>query len=283
MNILVSNDDGIFAPGLRTLALAMAEIGSVWVIAPENNQSATGHRKTLHRPLRATAVKIFPPDIQAAYAVDGAPSDCAALGLMGLLDEKIDIVVSGVNSGANLGQDMTYSGTVSVAFEAAIFGVPAVAFSLDSRRPDADYSATGIYAKQIVKQVMQHGLPHQTILNVNFPHRPLHEIVGVKVTQQGLRDYRDVLDKRIDPFGKAYYWIGGVEPAGDVEAKGTDIWAVYNGFVSVTPVHLYMTRYEFIATLNTWDWEVGKPEPEASNSRKKAAKAENSDLTGSPA
>lgn len=270
MNILVSNDDGIFAPGLRALVMAMLDLGRVWVIAPENNQSATGHRKTLDRPLRATPIKIFPPEVEEAYAIDGAPSDCAALGLMGLLDADIDIVVSGINSGPNMGQDMTYSGTVSVALEAALFGVPAVAFSLGSRLPDADYSAGATIAKDIATQVASHGLPQHTILNVNFPALPLEEIKGIQITQQGLRDYRDVLDKRIDPFGKPYYWIGGVEPAGDVNTKGTDLWAVHNSYVSITPIHLHMTRHEFIAPLTAWNWKwavennpVVEKEPEA--------------------
>lgn len=255
MNILVSNDDGIFAPGLRALAMAMTELGKVWIIAPENNQSATGHRKTLHRALRATPTKIFPPEIEAAYAVDGAPSDCAALGLMGLLDGiEFDLIVSGINSGPNMGQDMTYSGTVSVAFEASLFGKMAIAFSLDSRQPEADYTAAAELSKKIVKSVSKQKLPHHTILNVNFPSGTLDDIKGMQVTRQGERQYRDVLDKRIDPFGRPYYWIGGVEPSGDFEEEGTDMWAVHHGYVSITPIHLYMTRYEFIDTLKTWDW-----------------------------
>jgi 5'-nucleotidase len=255
VNILVSNDDGIFAPGLYALATAMLKLGRVWVVAPENNQSASGHRKTLNRPLRAVPTyQVFPSEI-VAFAVDGAPSDCTALAVMGLIEEKIDLVVAGVNSGPNLGQDLTYSGTASVAFEAAIFSLPAIAFSLDNRSPDADYQPSAVIARKITEQVIKHGLPRHTVLNVNIPNRPLHEIGGVQITQQGIRDYRDVLDKRIDPFGRPYYWIGGVEPSGDVEAEGTDIWAVYNGYVSITPVHLYMTRHEFIAPLTTWDWD----------------------------
>ena len=255
-NILVSNDDGIYAPGLLALALGMRKLGNVWVVAPETNQSITGHKKTLDRPLRAKPIKdVFPEDIPA-FAVDGAPSDCVALSLMGLIEEKMDLVVSGINTAPNLGQDLTYSGTVSVALEAAIFGLPAIAFSLADRIPHADYGAAATVARQITETTLQHSLPKHTILNVNIPHLPLGEIKGHHITTQGLRDYRDVLDKRIDPFGKPYYWIGGAEPAGDVNAEGTDIWAVHNGYVSITPVHLDLTRHEFIAPLAIWDFAI---------------------------
>ncbi len=255
-NILVSNDDGVYAPGLLALALEMKKLGNVWVVAPETNQSITGHKKTLDRPLRAKSVQdVFPSDIPA-FAVDGAPSDCVALSLMGLIEEEIDFVVSGINTAPNLGQDLTYSGTVSVALEAAIFGLPAIAFSLADRIPHGDYNDAAIVARQVAETTMQHDLPRHTILNVNIPHLPLTEIKGHQITQQGLRVYRDVLDKRIDPFGKPYYWIGGAEPAGDVEAEGTDIWAVHNGFVSITPVHLDLTRHEFMAPLNAWNFDI---------------------------
>ena len=251
-HILVSNDDGIFAPGLKSLVMAMLEVGDVTVIAPKDNQSASGHRKTLTRPLRAVPVHdIFPENVKA-YAVDGAPSDCTALALLGLVEEPIDIVVAGINNGANVGQDITYSGTVSVTLEAAIFGLPGVAFSLDSRAPDVDYSPCIPYAQQIVKQVLAEGLPHHTILNVNFPPVPSEEIKGIKITVQGSRVYRDVLETRHDPFGKPYYWIAGQEPTGEVDIAGTDIWAVYRNYVSVTPIHLDLTRHEYLKTLYSW-------------------------------
>jgi 5'-nucleotidase len=252
VNILVSNDDGIFAPGLFTLAQAMQAIGNVTVVAPQDNQSASGHRKTMTRPLRATPINgVFDEGIPA-FAVDGAPSDCTALALMGIVQDKFDIVVAGINNGPNLGQDLTYSGTVSVALEAAIFGLPGIAFSLDDRKPDADYSMCVPFAQQITRKVLEHGLPHQTILNVNFPALPHDEIKGVRVTVQGRRVYRDILDTRIDPFGKPYYWIAGEEPTGEVSIEGTDIWAIHQKFVSVTPVHLDLTRHHFMDTLRGW-------------------------------
>lgn len=252
VNILVSNDDGIFAPGLLTLTRAMQAIGKVTVVAPQDNQSASGHRKTMTRPLRATPVKgVFDEDIPA-YAVDGAPSDCTALALMGLIPDKFDIVVAGINNGPNLGQDLTYSGTVSVTLEAAIFGLPGIAFSLDDRKPDANYEHCIPYAQQITRRVLAHGLPHQTVLNVNFPSLEPEEIRGVKVTVQGRRVYRDILDSRTDPFGKPYYWIAGEEPTGEVSIEGTDIWAIHQKYVSVTPVHLDLTRHGFLETLRSW-------------------------------
>ena len=253
VNILVSNDDGIFAPGLLALSKAMQNIGNVTVVAPKDNQSASGHRKTLTRSLRAQPINgVFSDDIQA-FAVDGAPSDCVALALMGLVDTKFDIVVAGINNGPNLGQDLTYSGTVSVTLEAAIFGLPGVAFSLDARKPDADYSPCLPFAEQITRSTLEHGLPHHTVLNVNFPQLPLSEIKGTSVTVQGRRVYRDVLDTRIDPFGRPYYWIAaGEEPTGDVDIEGTDIWAINQKYVSVTPIHLDLTRHEFLSTLQNW-------------------------------
>lgn len=261
-NILVSNDDGIFAPGLKTLVEAMLPLGNVWVVAPKDNQSASGHRKTLYNPLRATTVtQVFAPEVQA-FAVDGSPSDCAALALLGFVGEKMDIVVSGINSGPNMGQDLTYSGTVSVAFEAAIFGLPAIAFSLNNRHPDADYTAAGIVAQSITRETLTHRLPLHTILNVNVPLIPWESIRGIQITRQGRRDYRDILDRRIDPFGRPYHWIAGVEPGGDVNEAGTDIWAVHENYVSITPVHLDLTRHEFIAPLREWQWSLGEPAPQ---------------------
>jgi 5'-nucleotidase len=256
-NILVSNDDGIFAPGLHALALQMTKLGKVWVVAPDTNQSITGHKKTLDRPLRAKPIKdVFPPEIPA-YAVDGAPSDCAALGMMGLFEDiEFDFVVSGINTAPNMGQDLTYSGTVSVALEAAIFGKRAIAFSLADPQPHGDYYDAALIARHVTEQALNHAFPLHTILNVNIPHLSLSEIRGIQITKQGLRLYRDVLDRRTDPFGKPYYWIGGEAPSGDFEAEGTDLWAVHNGYVSVTPIHLDMTRHEFMAPLGTWNFNV---------------------------
>ena len=252
-NILVSNDDGVFAPGIAALANAMLGLGNVWVVAPKSNHSISGHQRTLFRPLRATPItNLFHPDVQA-FAVDGTPADCVALALKGFIEDDIDIVVSGINSGPNLGQDITYSGTVSVALEAAIYGLSAVAFSLDNRNPDASYAHCVDVVQDITRQTLANGLPEHTILNVNVPAMTIE---GIEVTRQGRRDYRGELDQRHDPFGRPYYWVAGEEPGGDIEAKGTDIWAVHHNQVSVTPIHLDLTNHAFLQNLDSWEWDT---------------------------
>jgi 5'-nucleotidase len=253
MHILVSNDDGINAPGLATLAEAMRPLGRVTVIAPAENQSATGHKKTLHRPLRINPIRDYMEGVEA-YAVNGSPGDCTAVAMLGFIKDPIDIVVSGINRGANLGQDVTYSGTVAVALEAAIFHLPAIAFSLDSRDYDADYSACIEVTRQITQKVMQEGLPDRIILNVNFPYGVPFK--GVKSVRQGLREYRDQLIERIDPHGEPYYWIGGERPAGDIHLEGTDIWALNEGYISLTPIHLDLTAHHFLEEVKAWDTEL---------------------------
>ncbi len=252
MHILVSNDDGVRAPGLLALATAMRKFGQVTVIAPEENQSANGHRKTLSRPLRVNSMRL--DDGSPAYSTDGAPADCIALALLGYIKEPIDLIVSGINRGPNLGQDLTYSGTIAAAFEGTIFNKPSIAFSLDSRSPEADYSTSAEIAISVVKQVIAHGLPPHVLLSVNIPNRPMKDIVGWRVTRQGVSVYHDALIERLDPDGRPYYWIGGAAPTGDVTAAGTDIWAVANGYVSVTPVHLDLTAHDSIDELARWSF-----------------------------
>jgi 5'-nucleotidase len=243
MHILVTNDDGVTAPGLLALAQAMRELGQVSVLAPDRNWSASGHVKTMHRPLRVKEVQLA--DGSLALASDGAPSDCVALALLGVLEEKVDLVVSGINPHANLGHDVTYSGTVTAAMEAVISGVPGIAFSLDS--PDdhlgsLDYGPAARYARRLTERVAEAGLPPGIVLNVNVPYLPDGQINGVRVTRQGLRLYRDALDARKDPRGHAYYWIGGEFPTG-VPDDGTDFGALAEGCVSITPLHLDLTAH----------------------------------------
>lgn len=250
MHILVSNDDGILAPGLLALAGAMHEFGRVTVIGPEENQSANGHRKTLTRPLRINEAHLT--DGTLAYSTDGAPADCIAVAMLGFIKDPIDLVVSGINRGPNLGQDLTYSGTVAAAFEGAIHHKPSIAFSLNDRSLEADYSTAAEIARRTVNTVIKYGLPPLTLLNVNVPNLPLSQIAGTQITRQGTSVYRDELVPRIDPYGRPYYWIGGEAPTGDVNAEGTDMWAVYHGYVSITPIHLDMTVHSMIETLKEW-------------------------------
>jgi 5'-nucleotidase len=252
LHILVSNDDGILAPGLLALATAMCDFGQVTVIAPEENQSTNGHRKTLTKPLRINTAHIA--EGIRAYSSDGSPADCVALAMLGFIREPIDLIVSGVNRGPNLGQDLTYSGTVAAAFEGAIHGKPAIAFSLNNRAAEADYTASAEIARRVVRAVIAHGMPKLTLLNVNIPNLGIDEIKGIQITRQGTSIYHDELVSLIDPYGRPYYWIGGEEPSGDKTVEGTDIWAIHQGGVSITPIHMDMTVHPQIPTLKTWDF-----------------------------
>lgn len=253
-HILVTNDDGILAPGIIQLANSLTHLGKVTVLAPDKNWSVSGHKKTLHKPLRVRRVDLI--NGVDAFSSDGAPSDCVAIALLGFIEEKIDLVVSGINPHANIGNDVTYSGTVTAALEAAISGLPAVAFSMDSPQNhpgDLDYSTTGEIAVTICEHVIHHGLPPKTILSVNVPYLRKEEIKGFQITRQGLRLYRDALVVRDDPRGVPYYWIGGEFPHG-VPEVGTDYGALKEGFVSITPLQLDMTAYSLFEYLNQWKW-----------------------------
>jgi 5'-nucleotidase len=257
MHILVTNDDGVTAPGLLALVQAMRSLGDVTVLAPDRNWSASGHVKTLHRPLRAKPVLLA--DGSPALASDGAPSDCVALALMGLVAEPVDLVVSGINPYANLGHDLTYSGTVTAAMEAAIYGVKALAFSLNSNDETPqplDYGPTAQFARIIAEQVLQNGLPNGTLLNVNVPVASFEQIHGIRITRQGTRIYRDQLVRRADPRGRPYYWIGGDAPTG-LSEPGTDFGALAENYISITPIELDLTAYDALATLEKWNWSAG--------------------------
>jgi 5'-nucleotidase len=256
MHILVTNDDGVQAPGLLALAQAMRQVGQVTVFAPDRNWSASGHVKTLERPLRVHETLLA--DGTPAFMCDGAPSDCVALPLLGFTD-KVDLVVSGINPNSNIGHDVTYSGTVTAAMEAVIAGVPGVAFSLASQDKPAnvptDYGPTGQIAGLVAKKVLEGGLPEGVILNVNIPYLSVEAMKGITVTRQGLRVYRDALDRRVDPRGRPYYWIGGEAPTG-VNEEGTDVGALVAGYVSVTPLQLDLTNYKAMDVLKSLDWKI---------------------------
>ena len=252
MHILVTNDDGVTAPGLLALAQEMRKLGTVTVFAPDRNWSASGHVKTMERPLRVREVTLA--DGTSAFTSDGAPSDCVALALLGLVEEKVDVVVSGINPNANLGHDVTYSGTVTAAMEAVIDGIPGVAVSLDSpenHKGKLDYSSAASVARRVVEQAIAEGLPRGVVLNVNVPYLKESELKGFMVTRQGLRVYRDELDRRFDPRGRPYYWIGGQAPTG-VDEPGTDFGALQAGYVSVTPLQLDLTHQKLMDELKKW-------------------------------
>jgi len=254
MHILVTNDDGVQAPGLLALAQEMRKLGKVTVFAPDKNWSASGHVKTMERPLRVQETKLA--DGTSAFTCDGAPSDCVAIPLLGFLQEDIDLVVAGINPMANVGHDVTYSGTVTAAMEAVITGVKGVAISLDVReehRSPHDYSTAATVAGRVVEKTIKTNLPKDIVINVNIPYLQMDQLAGYMITRQGLRVYRDELDQRIDPRGKPYFWIGGEAPTGVFE-EGTDFGALEDGYVSITPLHLDLTSYKVMETLKDWEF-----------------------------
>jgi 5'-nucleotidase len=273
MLILITNDDGIEAPALFPLKQALDTVADTIVFAPDHNWSASGHPKTMHKPLRADPITL--PDGSAAFVSTAPPPDCVALALLGILEQRPDLVVSGVNHGANLGYDVFYSGTVAAAVEATIEGLPALAISREFqeptknataspgfsdevlllRQPGADYAPMTHFCARLAQKVLEHGLPANTFLNVNIPSAPWDHIKGVELTRLGHRVYRDELVARTDPRGRPYYWIGGQPPAG-VSDYGTDIWALTNNLISITPVNLDMTAYRFIDELKRWQVEA---------------------------
>lgn len=255
MHILVTNDDGVYASGLLALAQELRKVGEVSILAPDHNWSASGHVKTLNRPLRAKAVTLA--DGSSALASDGAPSDCVALALMGVIETPIDLVVSGINPNANIGHDVTYSGTVTAAMEAAIGNVAGIAVSLDA--PEffggvLDYSTAAIAARRVAQMLFRQSLPKNILLNVNVPYLPVAELKGYRISRQGLRIYRDELVRREDPRGRPYYWIGGEAPTG-VDEEGTDFGDLKAGYVSITPIQLDLTAHAMIKSLRGWDWQ----------------------------
>ncbi len=247
-HFLLTNDDGITSPGLLALAESLAAQGRVTVIAPDHNWSIAGHVKTLHKPLRADPVTLA--NGMPALSTTGAPSDAVTLGLLGLA-EAVDVVVAGINAGANMAYDITYSGTVMAAMEGAIGGLPSLAVSLNSHDLTADFRPAAAFAARLAR-LMAEQAPAGMLLNVNVPALPTEEIRGVRLTRLGRRIYHDELVSRIDPLGRPYYWIGGAPPTGHVE-PGTDVAAIAEGFISITPLQLDCTAYESLELLKQWD------------------------------
>lgn len=233
--ILVTNDDGIRSPGIRLLAEALEPLGEVRVFAPDRQRSAVGHGVSLHHPLRVTELRA------GWHMVDGTPTDCVMLAVRMLLGRRPDLVVSGINDGANLGDDVTYSGTVAGAFEGMLLGVPAIAVSDVSYAPQ-HMETSALAGRRVAEYVLQHGVPEDTMLNVNVPDCPVDELTGVAITRMGRRTYEDEIVRREDPRGGVYYWIGGAQPA-HVEESGTDFEAIEEKKISVTPLHRDLTNH----------------------------------------
>lgn len=250
MHLLLTNDDGIHAPGLRALAERMATFAKVTVVAPDRQQSATSHAITLHKPLHVDALDLE-IDNATAYQVNGTPADCVKLGLGALCKEDPPaLILSGINSGANLGLDIIYSGTASAAAEGVLQGFPAIALSLT--QPPFKFDASAQVAELLVKTVAQFGLPEDTYLNVNIPPGSSEDLRGLAITRTGLRKYENAYDRRVDPLGRTYYWQAGEIVHIDNDPD-TDVQAVEQRKVSITPVHFDFTNSGVIATLREWN------------------------------
>lgn len=250
MKILVTNDDGIFAEGIYKLAKRLSEEHEVFVVAPDRQRSATGHAITMHHPLRANKVKFFDTDIDA-WSVDGTPSDCVKLALEALLQEAPDFVISGINDGPNLGTDVLYSGTVSAAVEGAIHGIQSMALSMAYTK-NIDFSIGCEFAFKMVGELKTKKLPKDTLLNVNIPNTSKDDLKGVKVTTLGIRRYKNAFEKRHDPRGNEYYWLSG-EVINEIQGKDSDINAIESNFISMTPIHYDLTKFELIQTMEKWN------------------------------
>jgi 5'-nucleotidase len=254
LRILVSNDDGISSDGILALARALAQIAQVTVVAPEREQSTMGHALTLHKPLRVFHVRSEPHlDL---WATSGTPADCVYMGLRHVLKgKKPDLIVSGINRGANLGNDIYYSGTIAAAREGAVMDIPAIACSLNWHyepgkvTPTFDWAAQ--YMVSFVKSIMQNHIPPGCLINVNFPNLPLNKVKGVKVARQGFLMYTDKIIPRKDNKGKPYFWLGG-KYAGYKDIKGSDCEVLDKGYISVTPFRIDLTQYDYMETLAKW-------------------------------
>jgi 5'-nucleotidase len=258
MRILVSNDDGVRSPGIRALAEALAPLGELWIVAPDRERSAASHSISLHRPLRIAKVE------ERVYTTDGTPADCVYLAVNHLLKGKPpDIVASGINHGPNLGDDITYSGTVAAAFEGTMLGIPSLAFSLCARgRSLDDLPAAARFARSVVEGLSRHPLPAGVLLNVNIP--PGSDGVTYRITRQGKRAYGAEVIEKEDPRGRRYYWIGGDELA-HTNLPGSDANAVYDErVISVTPLHMNMTHEETRQEMLTWQFPGSTPKDEPS-------------------
>jgi 5'-nucleotidase len=245
MKIMVTNDDGIGAQGIKALAEALQELGDVTVVAPDRERSAAGHSLTLHSPLRVFELR------DGWFAVDGTPTDCVNMGIHSLLSSPPDLVVSGINHGGNMGDDITYSGTVAAAMEANLMGIPALAVSLTTFGPTEHFPDAAQVAVQVVREMIRQGLPSDTFLNLNVPNLPFSEIKTPLITRQGKRSFIGKIVDKTDPRGRKYYWIGSEEPS-FLDDTGTDFNAVGNGHSSLTPLHLDLTYHRAMDALKRW-------------------------------
>jgi 5'-nucleotidase len=235
--ILITNDDGIYSPGLTALKEALSPLGRVITIAPDRDNSAISHALTMNRPLFVEQLD------EDNYSLNGTPTDCVAIGLNKIIDKRPDLLVSGINAGPNLGDDISYSGTVSAAIEGTMYSVSSLAVSLAGKKP-WNYDVAKRVIASLAERTMKYGLPANTLMNINVPHGGT--IQGLKVTRQGRRIWKEAVQEIIDPFGRRHYWIGGGTPLLDV-GEDTDVHAIENNYISATPIHLDLTNHEGIS------------------------------------
>jgi 5'-nucleotidase len=246
VKVLITNDDGVHAAGIVALIKRVSEIARVVAVAPDREQSAVSHALTLHHPLRAARIS------DNVYSVEGTPTDCVNLGIHSLLSFRPDLVISGVNRGANLCDDVTYSGTVAAALEATLMGIPAIAVSLATSGPGENYDVAATYAAKLAKTVFEKGLPADTFLNVNVPDLPADRLLPPLITSQGKRSYEGTIVDHVDPRGRSYYWIGTSDQSYR-DIPGSDYHAVSRGHISISPLHIDLTNYASIETLKCWE------------------------------
>ena len=243
--ILVTNDDGVHSPGIMALVRAVKELGDAYIVAPDRERSAAGHSLTLHRPLKAEEIR------GNVFSINGTPTDCVTLGINKLLPQKPDLVVSGINRGANLGDDITYSGTVAAAIEGTIFGIPSIAFSLITDK-HYHFETGSFFALKIAEYVLNQSLPYDTLLNVNIPNIRREDIKGIKLTRQGRRIYENSIQEMLNPWGEKHFWIGGGKIYWE-HGEDTDMEAVQENFVSISPIHLDLTNFSALKFMReTW-------------------------------
>lgn len=254
LRILVTNDDGIQAPGLQSLVRELSQIATVLVAAPDQERSATGHAITMYQPLRAKAAEV--PGAETAYAISGTPADCVKLAVDTLYPEQIDLVVSGINRGANLATDVLYSGTVSAALEAVMLGLPAIALSL-AEHVNPIFEPVASIARDLIPVMWKKTWPADTLLNINVPSLQPAELRGLRVTTLGHLRYHNPILKRQDPWGGIYYWLAGQAPE-DNNQEPTDVWAIKNGYVSLTPIQFDLTDYRLLDTIADWNLQLPK-------------------------
>ncbi|MBM4053387.1 MAG: 5'/3'-nucleotidase SurE [Planctomycetes bacterium] len=252
MQILLTNDDGVYAPGIASLKHFIQELGAVTLVAPDIEQSGVGHSITFNQPLRIREVHMNNQFI--GYGVNGSPADCVKLAINEIMREKPDIVISGLNMGANVGIHILYSGTVAAAVEAAVMGFSSIAVSFEITEHYDDIHNAAKVAKDVIRQILNHKLPKGSLLNVNIPAIAPERIKGIKITRQFTQDFKEAFQKRVDPGGRAYYWLTGTDKS-KYHEEGTDLSALSDGYISITPLRYDRTDYRLQETIAEWDWK----------------------------